>query len=64
MSDGEGRFSDPDDEPMIDGMYGILCETRYERRVVTLALGESEVTKGKLNRQLVEDYCYWFWNYR
>ncbi len=57
-------LGDPDDEPMIDEMYGILCEARHERRVVTLPLGELEVKKGKPNRQLIKDYCYWFWNYR
>jgi uncharacterized protein YodC (DUF2158 family) len=57
-------LGDPDDEPMIDDMYGILCEARHERRVATLPLGELEVKKAKPNRQLVKDYCYWFWNYR
>jgi uncharacterized protein YodC (DUF2158 family) len=57
-------LGDPDDEPMIDDTYGILCEARHERRVVTLPLGELEVKKGKLIRQLIEDYCYWFWNHR
>ena len=33
-----------------------------ERQVVTLSLGELE--EAKPNRQLVKDYCYWFWNYR
>ena len=45
-------------------LYGILCEARHERRVVTLPLGELEVKKGKPNRQFVADYSYWFWNYR
>ena len=40
-------LGDPDDEPMIDDMYGILCEARHERRVVTLPLGELEVKKGQ-----------------
>jgi uncharacterized protein YodC (DUF2158 family) len=57
-------LGDPDDEPLIDDTYGILCEARHERRVVTLPLGELEVKKGKLIRQLIEDYCYWFWNHR
>ena len=57
-------LGDPDEEPMIDETYGILCEARHERRLVTLALGEIEVRKSKLNRQMVEDYSYWFWNYR
>lgn len=52
----------PDDEPMIDEKYGILCEARMERRVVTLPLGELE--DAKPNRRLVADYCYWFWNWR
>jgi hypothetical protein len=56
-------LGDPDDELMIDEMYGILCEARHERRVVTLPLGELEVKKGKPSWQLVKDYCYWFWNY-
>jgi len=56
--------SDSDDEPMIDDTYGILCEVRHERCVVILPLGELEVKKGKLNRQLIEDHCYWFWNRR
>ena len=57
-------LGDPDDDPMIDDMYGILCEARMEGRVVTLPLGELEDAKGKPNRQLVKDYCYWFHNFR
>jgi uncharacterized protein YodC (DUF2158 family) len=56
-------LGDPD-EPMIEDMYGILCEARHERRKVTLPLGELEVKRGKPNRQLIKDYCYWFWNHR
>ena len=55
-------LGDPDEEPMIDEEYGILCEARMEGQVVTLPLGELE--DAKPNRQLVKDYCYWFWNYR
>ena len=57
-------LGDLDDEPMIDDEHGILCEARMERQVVTLPLAELEVPKGKPNRQLVKDYCYWFWNNR
>lgn len=57
-------LGDPDDDPMIDDMYGILCEARMEGRGVTLPLGEMEDAKGKPNRQLVKDYCYWFHNWR
>jgi hypothetical protein len=56
-------LGDPNEEPMIDDMYGILCEARHERNAVTLPLGEVEVEKGKPNRQLVADYCSWFHNW-
>jgi len=55
-------FGDPD-EPMIDEMYGILCEARMEGRLVTLPLGELDNVKGKQNRELIEDYCYWLHNF-
>ena len=40
-------LGDPDEEPMIDEMYGILCEARMEGHVVTLPLGELEDAKPK-----------------
>ena len=57
-------LGDSDDEPMIDHTCGILCEARYQKRTVILPLGELEVRRGRPNRQLVADYCYWFWNHR
>jgi hypothetical protein len=42
--------------------HGILCEARIEDQIVTLPL--SELEEATPNRQLVEDYCYWFWNWR
>jgi len=57
-------LGDPDEEPMIDEKYGILCDARTEGHIVTLPLGELEVVKGKLNRQLIKDSCYWFWNWQ
>ena len=54
----------PDDGPMIDEMYGMLCEVRLEGEIVTVPLGEIEDAKGEPNRQLVADYSYWFWNWR
>ena len=48
-------FSDPDET------YGLLCEARMEGEVVTLPLGELE--DAKPNRQLIDDYCYWFHNW-
>ena len=57
-------LGDPDDEPMIDDMFVILCGVRHQRRVLVVPLAELEVEKGKPNRQPVKDYCYWFGNYR
>jgi hypothetical protein len=54
-------LGDPDEEPMIDEMHGILCEARMEGHVVTLPLGELE--DAKPNRRLIDDYCYWFHNW-
>jgi len=54
-------LGDPDEEPMIDETYGVLCEARVEGKVVTLPLGELE--DAKPNRQLIDDYCYWFHNW-
>lgn len=55
-------LGDPDDEPMIDETYGILCEARMEGHVVTLPL--SELEEPTRNRQVLRDYCYWFHNWR
>jgi hypothetical protein len=51
-------------EPMIDETYGILCDARLEGQVLALPLGELDGVKSKPNRQLIEDYCCWFWNWR
>ena len=55
---------DSDDDPMIDEMYGILCEAQTEVQILTLPLSELEDAQGKPNRQLIQDYCYWFWNWQ
>ena len=57
-------LGDPDEAPLIDEEYGLLCEMLLEGQVVTVPLGEIDNAKGKPNRQLVEDYCYWFHNWR
>ncbi len=49
---------------MIDDTYGMLCNAKHERRRIILPLGDLEVRKSKPNRQMVEDYSYWFWNWR
>jgi uncharacterized protein YodC (DUF2158 family) len=55
-------LGDPE-EPMIDDMYGIICEAKHERRSIDLPLDELEVKKNKSNRQLIEDYSYWLHNW-
>ncbi len=47
----------------IDDTLGILCDARRAGHLVNLPLGELQNAKGKPNRQLIEDYCYWFHNY-
>jgi len=54
-------LGDPDEEPMIDETYGILCIARMEGQPVTLPLGELE--EPSRNRRLLRDYCYWFHNW-
>ena len=54
-------LGDPDDEPMIDERYGILCDVRIEGQVVNVPLGE--LNDPSRNRKLLRDYCYWFGNW-
>jgi hypothetical protein len=58
------RLDDPAEEPILDEDYGIVCEARLERRVMNVPLGELERVKDKTNRQLVDDFLYWFHNWR
>lgn len=53
-----------EDEPWVDDMYGIVCSAKMKRGAGDLPLAEMEKVKGKPNKQLVEDYAYWFWNHR
>lgn len=55
-------LGDPDEEPMIDEMYGILCDARMKVGIITLPLAELE--DPSRNRPLLTDYGYWFWNWR
>ena len=57
-------LGDPDDQGMIDDEYGIICEARIDRQVTHPPLSELEQVKGKPNRRLVDDYSYWFHNWR
>ena len=53
-----------EDDPWIDDTYGILCKAKMSRGEGELPLAEMEKVKGKPNKQLVEDYAYWYWNNR
>ena len=50
-----------------DESYGLFCGALVSsrgRRGIDLPLGKVEVEAGDPNRQLVDDYGYWFWNHR
>jgi len=44
-----------------DGIYGKTRKGKYE---INLPLIELYVPEDSPNMQLIEDYCYWFWNWR
>ena len=48
----------------MDETYGLLCKTKMDRGQGDLPLAEINKVKGKPNKQLIEDYTYWFWNYQ
>lgn len=52
------------DADEIDEHHGLFCEARKGRQPIDVPLGDIEARKGDPNRQLVEDYSYWFWNGR
>ena len=54
---------DPDEYP-VDERHGLFCAARQGRRMVQLPLSEVSVAQGNSNRQLLDDYSYWFWNWR
>jgi hypothetical protein len=45
--------------------YGLFVRGNQGRRIIESPIAEIEEVKeeGK-NKQLIEDYCMWFWNYR
>ncbi|SRR6266849_1949039 len=45
--------------------YGLFVRGNQGRRIIETPMAEIEEVKeeGK-NKQLIEDYCMWFWNYR
>ncbi len=57
-------LADFEDDLWIDEDYGILCSVKMRRGHGELPLAEMGKVKGKPNKQLVDDYAYWFWNNR
>jgi hypothetical protein len=47
-----------------DEFDGIFCKTRKGKYEINLPLTELRVPEGSPNFQLIEDYRYWFWNWR
>jgi hypothetical protein len=45
--------------------YGLFVRGNHGRRIIEIPIAAIEEVKdtGK-NKQLIEDYCMWFWNYR
>ena len=56
-------LSDSGDEPMFDEMYGVYCEARREREVITVPIGLLKNAEGQPNRQLIDDHSYWVNNW-
>lgn len=57
-------LGDPEDDSVVDEMYGLLCEARSGGRLIEVPLADCEAKKGSANWQLLKDYAYWFWNNR
>jgi hypothetical protein len=47
-----------------DEFDGIFCKTRKGKYELNLPLIELELPQGSPNCQLIEDFWYWFWNWR
>ena len=45
--------------------YGLFVRGNQERRLIEIPIATiEEVKEAGTNKQLIEDYCMWFWNYR
>jgi hypothetical protein len=44
--------------------YGLFCEAKQGNRKIVIPLAEVEIKGKTKNRQLVDNYNSWFWNYR
>ncbi len=57
-------IDDSDETSMIDDEYGILCETKRNGRLASVPLCLLGNATDNPSRQLLEDYNYWFHNWR
>jgi hypothetical protein len=45
--------------------YGLFVRGNQGRRLIEIPIATIEEVKDEgTNKQLIEDYCLWFWNYR
>ena len=45
--------------------YGLFVRGNQGRRIIEIPIATIEEVKEEgTNKQLIEDYCVWFWNYR
>ena len=52
---------DPEKHPA-DASGSLLCTAFVRGHEVNLPLAELKTEDDTVNRRLIEDYCYWFWN--
>jgi len=52
-----------DDVPDLES-YGLFCTGKQGRRKIEIPLAEIEVKEKGKNEQVIEDYSFWFCNYR
>lgn len=57
-------IEDANETSMIDNEYGILCDAKSNERLVSVPLTHLDNVTGTPNRQLVNDYNFWFHNWR
>jgi len=44
--------------------YGLFCKGKQGRRKIETPLAEVRVKQKGKNKQLIDDYNMWFWNFR
>jgi hypothetical protein len=51
-------------EKYLDEFYGLFVTARKGKKKIEIPLAEVEVKEEGKNKELVDDYSIWFWNYR